>query len=73
MTCFLPVLVDGRVASGHGETVKKYQVPEDGSEVTCHDEIVSVKSKKQGASASARRPKMLSREMKLSGCIEVNR
>jgi hypothetical protein len=25
----------------------------DGSEISCHDEIVSVKSKKQGASASA--------------------
>ena len=40
--------------SGHGETVKRYQVQIDGSEVTCHDEIVSVTNKKQGASASAR-------------------
>jgi hypothetical protein len=50
---FLPVLVDGCEAKGHGETVKRYQVPIDGSEVTCHGEIVLVKSKKQGASASA--------------------
>ena len=28
-------------------------VPVDGSEARCHDEIVSVKSKKQGTSASA--------------------
>ena len=32
---------------------RRYQVPVDGSEVTCHDEIVSVTSKKQGTSASA--------------------
>ena len=43
--------------SGHGETVKRYQVQIDGSEVTCHDEIVSVTNKKQGASASASQPK----------------
>jgi hypothetical protein len=55
--CFLPVPVDGSEASGHGETVKRYQVQIDGSEVTCHDEIVSVTSKKQGTSASARQPK----------------
>ena len=53
MTCFLQVPVDGRVAKGHGETIKWYQVQLDGSEVSCHDEIVSVKSKKQGTSASA--------------------
>jgi len=41
--------VDGRVAKGHGETVKRYQVQIDGSEVACQDEIVSVPSKKQGA------------------------
>jgi len=29
----------------------------DDIEVSCHDEIVSVKSKKQGTSASARQPK----------------
>ena len=34
-----------------------YQVQIDGSEVSCHDEIVSVKSKKQGTSASASQPK----------------
>jgi hypothetical protein len=50
---FLPVPVDGCEAKGHGETVKRYQVLIDGSEVTCHDEIVSVPSKKQGTSASA--------------------
>ena len=54
---FLPVQVDGGEAKGHGETAKRYQVPIDSSEVTCHDEIVSVQSKKQGASASARQPK----------------
>ncbi len=53
MTCFLPVLVSGREAKGHSETAKRYQVQIDGSEVSCHDEIVSVTSKKQGASASA--------------------
>ena len=51
MTCFLPVPVRGRVAKGYGETVRCYQVPIDGSEVSCHVEIVSVPSKKQGASA----------------------
>jgi hypothetical protein len=45
------------VASGHGETRKRYQVQIDGSDAKCHDEIVSVKSKKQGTSASARQPK----------------
>jgi hypothetical protein len=54
VTCFLPVPVDGRVAKGHGESVRRYQVQIDGSEVSCHDEIVSVKSKKQGTCASAR-------------------
>ena len=54
MPSFLPVLVDGCEAKGHGEAARRYQVQIDGSEVTCHDEIVSVKSKKQGASASAR-------------------
>jgi len=54
---FLPVLVDGCEAKGHGENVKWYQVQIDDSEVSCHDEIVSVKSKKQGTSASARQPK----------------
>jgi hypothetical protein len=34
-----------------------YQVPANSSEVSCHDEIVLVASKKQGASASARQPK----------------
>ena len=53
MPSFLPVLVGGREAKGHGETVKRYQVLIDGSDVSCHDEIVSVKSKKQGTSASA--------------------
>ena len=53
MPRFLPVPVSGRVASGHGETAKRYQVPIDGSEVSCHNEIVSVTSKKQGTSASA--------------------
>ena len=43
--CFLPVPVDGRAAKGHGEVRKRYQVQIDGSEVTCHDEIVSVRAK----------------------------
>jgi hypothetical protein len=59
VTCFLPVQVDGREAKGHGEIKKRYQVQIDGSEVTCHDEIVSVPSKKQGASASAANPRRL--------------
>jgi hypothetical protein len=42
---------------GHGETAKWYQVQIDGGEVSCHDEIVLVTSKKQGTSASARQPK----------------
>jgi hypothetical protein len=50
---FLPVPVGGRVAKGHDEAVKRYQVQIDGSEVSSHDEIVSVKRKKQGTSASA--------------------
>ena len=41
------------VASGHGEAARRYQVQIDGSEASCHDEIVSVTSKKQGTSASA--------------------
>jgi hypothetical protein len=45
---FLPVPVGGREAKGHDEAVKRYQVQIDGSEVTCHGEIVSVTSKKQG-------------------------
>jgi hypothetical protein len=53
----LPVPVDGRIDKGHGEAAKRYQVQIDGSEVSCHDEIVSVKCKKQGASASACQPK----------------
>ena len=41
-----------QLASGHGETVKRYHVQIDGSEVSCHDEIASVKSKKQGTRVS---------------------
>ena len=48
MPSFLPVQVNGCEAKGHGETVKRYQVPIDGSEVTSHYEIVLVNSKKQG-------------------------
>ena len=53
VTCFLPVPVEGRVAKGHCEAVKRYQVLIESSEVSCHDEIVSVASKKQDTSASA--------------------
>jgi hypothetical protein len=53
VTCFLPVLVNGREPTGHDEAVKRYQVPIDGSEVSCHDEIVKMASKKRGTSASA--------------------
>ena len=49
MTCFLPVPVDGREAKGQGETGRWYPVQVDGSKASCHDEIVSVPSKKQGA------------------------
>jgi hypothetical protein len=48
--------VSGREAKGHGKAVKLHQVQIDGSEVKCHDEIVSVTSKKQGTSASAGSP-----------------
>jgi hypothetical protein len=54
---FLPVPVSGQVALGHDEVARRYQIPIDGSEVTCHDEIVSVASKKRGTRASARQPK----------------
>ena len=56
MPRFLPVPVDGCGAKGHGEAARWYQVQIDGSEVSCHDEIVSVTSKKQGTSASACNP-----------------
>jgi hypothetical protein len=56
---FLPVPVSGRVAKGHDEADKRYQVQIDGSEVTWYDEIVSVPSKKQGTSASAANPRRL--------------
>ena len=61
------VPVGRRVAKGHGETVKWYQVQIDGSEVSCHDEIVSVRAKNK---APARRPAALltlSRQQDLSG------
>jgi hypothetical protein len=32
-------------ASGHGEAARRFQVLIDSSEVTCHDEIVSVRAK----------------------------
>ena len=44
-------------APGHGEAAKRYQVQIDGCEVSCHYEIVSVKSKKHSTRASARQPK----------------
>jgi len=53
---FLPVPVDCRATKGHGEPVKRSQVQIDVSEVSSHDEIVLVTSKKQGTSASARQP-----------------
>ena len=37
----------------HHNMSKRYQVSVDGSEVSCHDEIVKVESKKQGTSAPA--------------------
>ena len=49
----MPVPVGGSEAKGHDEAVKRYQVQIDGNEVMCHDEIVSVKSKKQGPRESA--------------------
>jgi len=57
VTCFLLVLVSGCEANGHDEAVRQYQIQIESSEATCHDEIVSVPSKKQGASASAHKPK----------------
>ena len=56
MPRFLPVPVNGSEAKGHGEAAKRYPVQIEGSEVTCHDEIVSMKSKKRGTSASACNP-----------------
>ena len=53
MPRFLPVPVDGREAKGQGETGRWYPVQVDGSKASCHDEIVSLTSKKQGTSASA--------------------
>jgi len=44
------------VARGHGEAAKQYQVQIDGSEVSCHDEKVSVTSKKHDTRASAGSP-----------------
>ena len=44
---------DGCEAKGHGETARRYQVQIDGSEITCHDEIVSLRAKNK---APARRP-----------------
>jgi hypothetical protein len=38
---------------GHDNLSKRYQVPINGREFTCHDEIVQMASKKQGTSASA--------------------
>ena len=38
------------------KSAKRYKVQIDGCEVSCHDEIVSVTSKKQGTSASAASP-----------------
>jgi hypothetical protein len=35
---------------------KRYQVPIDGRELSCHDEIVKVASEKQGTRASAGSP-----------------
>ena len=58
MTCFLPVPEDGSEAKGHGEIAKRYQVQIDGSEVSCHDEIVSVRAKNK---APARWPAARSR------------
>ena len=53
MPRFLPVPVDGRVAKGHGEAARWYQVQIESSEVSCHDEIVSVRAKNE---APERRP-----------------
>ena len=41
---------------GHDNLSKRYQVPVDGRELSCHDEIVKVASKKQGTRASAGSP-----------------
>jgi len=54
---FLPVPVYGCEAKGHDEAIKRHLVLIDGSVVSCHDEIVSVTSKKQSTSASAGQPK----------------
>jgi hypothetical protein len=53
---FLPVLVDGRVHTGHDEIVLTVPSPGDGCEILGQDEIVQMASKKQGTSASAGSP-----------------
>ena len=65
---FLLVPVDGCEAKGHGETARLYQVQIDGSELTCHDKIVLVRAKNKAPARRPANPKMLSREIKLSGC-----
>ena len=52
----------GRVqkVSGHGEGVKRYQIQIDGSEVTCHDEIVSVRAKNKAPARGPASPRRLS-------------
>ena len=45
MPRFLPVPVDGGEAKGQGKTVRRYQVPINGGEVSRHDEIVLVRAK----------------------------
>ena len=50
---FLPITWKGQELSCHDKTSKRYQVPISGRAVSCHDEIVSVTSKKQVTSASA--------------------
>jgi hypothetical protein len=47
--------------SGHDDAEKRYQVPIDGSEVSCHEEIVSVRAKNKAPARRPANPKMLSR------------
>ena len=57
--------------SCHGEIAKRHQVPIDGSEVSCHDEIVSVRAENKAPARRPTAPMMLSRETKLSGCHRI--
>jgi len=66
------------VSFGSSEAVRRYQVQIDGSEISCHDEIVSVRAKNLPAvrQVGPPTPKLQSRETKLpdsyrEGCHNI--